>query len=124
MAVETLDSHPCEPAQQPSAKFGKATAQPTAPTTALSSTTPVNPAPPEGQGLAAKLRKKHAAAVDSEKSSGHGGRQQTVIPVRTPDRQWWFRCHRDTAMSVPVDLLIVKDGPDEGTYFLDPDTEF
>jgi hypothetical protein len=27
-------------------------------------------------------------------------------------------------MSVPVDLLIVRSGPDEGTYFLDPDVEF
>jgi len=124
MEVETLDSPACEPAQQPSAKLGKATAQPTAPTTALSSTTPVNPAPPQGQGLAAKLRKKRAAAADSEKPSGHGERQQTVIPVRTPDRQWWFRCHRDPAMSVPVDLLVVRSGPDEGTYFLDPEVEF
>jgi len=124
MEVETLDSHACETTPQLSTSFGKAIAQPQAPTTALSSTIPVNPAPPQGQGLAAKLRKKRAAAVDSEKSSGHGERQQTVIPVRTPDSQWFFRCHHDPAMAVPVDVLIVKSGPDEGTYFLDPDVEF
>lgn len=124
MQLEPLDSSFGEPAQQPLANYGKATAQPTAPTTALSSTTPVNPAPPQGQGLAAKLRKKRAAAIDPEKSIGHGERQQTVIPVRTPDSQWFFRCHRDPAMAVPVDILVVKGGPDEGTYFLDPDVEF
>lgn len=122
MQVESLDSLTRESIPQQPIN-GKAIAQPTTPTTAMSSTTtPVNPAPP--QGLASKLRKKRAAAVDSEKMSGHGERQQTVIPVRTPDRQWWFRCHREPTMSVPVDLLIVKSGPDEGTYFLDPEVEF
>ena len=97
-------------------------ALPQAPTTALSSKTPVNPAPPTS--LAAKLRKKRAAAAESGDKQGRGERHQTVVPVRTPDRQWWFRCHRDVAMSVPVDLLIVRSGPDEGTYFLDPEVEF
>jgi hypothetical protein len=27
-------------------------------------------------------------------------------------------------MAVPVDILVVKSGPDEGVYFLDPDVEF
>jgi|HubBroStandDraft_3_1064219.scaffolds.fasta_scaffold09134_2 hypothetical protein len=102
---------------------GKATyAQPQARTTASSSTTPINPAPITG--LAAKLQKKRAAAQDNKDKQGRGERQQTVVPVRTPDRQWWFRCHRDPAMSVPVDLLIIRSGPDEGTYFLDPEVEF
>jgi hypothetical protein len=96
--------------------------QPQAETTALSSTTPINPAP--ATSLAAKLRRKRAAAQESQNSQGRGERHQTVVPVRTPDRQWWFRCHRDPAMSVPVDLLIIRSGPDEGTYFLHPDVEF
>ncbi len=105
------------------ASNGKATfAPPQTPTTALSSKTPINPAPTTG--LAAKLRKKRAAAADTKEKQGRGQRQQTVVPVRTPDRQWWFRSHRDSAMSVPVDLLIVRSGQDEGTYFLDPDVEF
>jgi hypothetical protein len=89
-------------------------AQPQARTTAPSSTTPLNPAPTTG--LAAKLRKKRAAAQDNKDKQGRGEHQQTVVPVRTPDRQWWFRCHRDPAMSVPVDLLIIRSGPDEGAY--------
>lgn len=102
---------------------GKATfAQPPAKTTASSSTTPINPAP--ATSLAAKLRKKRAAAQETQQSQGRDQRHQTVVPVRTPDRQWWFRCHRDPAMSVPVDLLVVRSGPDEGMYFLDPDIEF
>jgi hypothetical protein len=102
---------------------GKATyAQPQARATASSSTTPRNPTPTTG--LAAKLRKKRAAAQDSKDKQGRGERHQTVVPVRTPDRQWWFRCHRDPAMSVPVDLLIIRSGPDEGAYFLDPEVEF
>src|SRR5262249_49074883 len=32
--------------------------------------------------------------------------------------------HRDPAMLVPVDLLIIRTGRDEGTYFLDPEAEF
>jgi hypothetical protein len=102
---------------------GKAAfAQPQAKATASSSTTPINPAP--STGLAAKLRKKRGAAQDNKDKQERGERQQTVVPVRTPDRQWWFRCHRDPAMSVPVDLLIIRSGPDEGTYFLDPEVEF
>ena len=99
-----------------------ASALPQAKTTALSSTTPINPAP--ATSLAAKLRKKRAAAQENQHGDARGQRHQTVVPVRTPDRQWWFRCHRDPAMSVPVDLLIIRSGPDEGTYFLDPDIEF
>lgn len=98
------------------------TAEPTAPTTASSSTTPANPAP--RTSLADKLRKKRATAHESDKKCGRGDRQQTTIPVRTPDKQWWFRCHRDASMQIPVDLLIVQSGPDEGTYFLDPDVDF
>jgi hypothetical protein len=96
--------------------------QPQAKATALSSTTPINPAP--ATSLAAKLRRKRAVAQESQNDQRRGERHQTVVPVRTPDRQWWFRCHRDPTMSVPVDLLIIRSGPDEGTYFLDPDVEF
>jgi hypothetical protein len=102
---------------------GKAAfAPPQAKTTASSSTTPINPA--SATNLAAKLRKKRAAAQETHYNQGRGQRQQTVVPVRTPDRQWWFRCHRDPAMCVPVDLLIIRSGADEGTYFLDPEIEF
>jgi hypothetical protein len=66
------------------ASSGKtAFAQPQAKTTALPSATPTNPAP--ASSLAAKLRRKRAAAQETEHNQGRGQRRQTVIPVRTPD---------------------------------------
>jgi len=124
MYPEVNPAEPCDTAlPTANSSNGKAPhAQPQAPTTASSSKTPVNPAPTTG--LAAKLHKKRAGAADTKDKQGRGERHQTVVPVRTPDRQWWFRCHRDATMSVPVDLLIIRSGPDEGTYFLDPEVEF
>lgn len=86
---------------------------------------PSNPEP-KVRISAEKLRRKRAAAQSADGAAAGGGRKgnQTSIPVRTPDRQWWVRTHRDPSMSVPVDILIVNGGENEGTWYLDPETEF
>ena len=99
------------------------TARETASAPTAKSSVPTNPAPAAG-GLAAKLRKKRGSANADQGQAGRSHRNQTTVPVRTADKQWWFRTHRDPAMQVPVDLLVVTSGKDEGTYFLDPEVEF
>jgi hypothetical protein len=113
---------PFDPAANPNGKArgsSIATAQPETTT----STTPTNPSP-SGEGIAAKLRKKRSAAANKGGDTNRAKRNQTSVPVRTPDKSWWFRCHRDPAQTVPVDLLIITSGPDEGIWFLDPEVEF
>ncbi len=84
---------------------------------------PVNP--PPALGLAAKLRKKRSEQAGAEsQTEGQRKANQTTVPVRTPDRQWWIRAHRDPQMQVPVDILVITGGEHEGTWFLDPEVEF
>jgi hypothetical protein len=87
-------------------------------------TLPTNPPPsvPE-EGLSAKLKKKRAHG-SGEKSHGSSETHQTAVPVRTPDKSWFFRAHRSSDMQVPVDVLEIKGGKDDGIWFLSPDIEF
>lgn len=80
--------------------------------------TPTNPV----EGRAAKLRKKRAATTEG--GSANEGKIQTKLEVRTPAKKWWWRAHRDPQFQIPVDLLIVEGGRDEGIYLLEPDVEF
>jgi hypothetical protein len=82
---------------------------------------PDNPAPTEGR--AAKLRKKRAAA-NPEGGVSNDGKVQTKLEVRTPNKKWWYRAHRDAEYQIPVDLLVIEGGRDEGTWLLEPDVEF
>ena len=85
-------------------------------------TLPTNPPPvvPE-ESLSAKLKKKRAHG--SEKSHGSTETHQTAVPVRTPDKTWFFRAHHSPEMQVPVDTIILT-GKDDGVFFLSPDVEF
>jgi hypothetical protein len=49
---------------------------------------------------------------------------QTEIPIRRPEKNWFLRSHPDPEFTLPIDILELKDCPDEGTYFLGPDVEF
>lgn len=85
------------------------------------STTPHNPPPADGaRNLAAKLKKKKSS--DGTQAAG-SKKQQSEIPVQTPNKKWWFRAHPDPAYTLPIDILAIDDGPNEGLYFLDPDVE-
>jgi hypothetical protein len=75
-------------------------------------------------GRAAKLRKKRAAAGNSEGSVSGEGKVQTKLEVRTPTKKSWYRAHRDAEFQIPVELLIIDGGGDEGTWLLEPDVEF
>jgi hypothetical protein len=87
------------------------------------SQTPNNPAPEESR--AAKLRKKRAtSATSSEGTGANDGIIQTKLEVRTPGKKWWWRAHRDPEFQVPVDLLIIDGGRDEGVWLLEPDVVF
>jgi hypothetical protein len=79
---------------------------------------PVNP-PPAESSIAARLKNKKVREKGTAKSS----KVQTTVPVRTPDKQWFFRAHRDPAMSLPIDILEIRGGEDEGVWFLDPDVQ-
>jgi hypothetical protein len=83
--------------------------------------TPQNPAP---EGRAAKLRKKRASGGNPEDGGSNNGKVQTTLEVRTPGKKWWWRAHRDADFQVPVDLLIIEGGRDEGIWLLEPDVEF
>jgi hypothetical protein len=88
------------------------------------------PTPPEtgeafpAPGRAAKLRKKRAAAGNPEGGVPGEGKIQTKLEVRTPTKKSWYRAHRDPDFQIPVDLLIIDGGRDEGTWLLEPDVEF
>jgi hypothetical protein len=81
---------------------------------------PVNPTT---NGRAAKLRKKRAGASPEAGSSGEG-KIQTKLEVRTPNKKAWYRAHRDAEFQIPVDLLVIEGGRDEGVWLLEPDVEF
>ena len=81
---------------------------------------PVNP-PPVALSRDEKLRNKKAKDRSPHAKSST---VQTTIPVRTPDKQWWFRAHPDPEMSRHVDILEISGGDDEGIWFLDPTIEF
>jgi hypothetical protein len=97
-------------------------AAPAAPASTPKQSTPNNPSSEDAlPDYAGKLKNKKA----KDKTAGSkAAKTQTVIPVRTPDRQWFFRAHRDPDMTLPIDILEIKGGNDEGIYFLDPDVEF
>jgi hypothetical protein len=82
---------------------------------------PDNPAPTEGR--AAKLRKKRAC-MNPEGGVSNDGKVQTKLEVRTPNKKWWYRAHRSAEFQVPVDLLVIEGGRDEGVFLLEPDVEF
>jgi hypothetical protein len=89
-----------------------------------SSPKPNHSAPPDEpapEGRAAKLRKKRAT---STAEGGNDGKIQTRMEVRTPNKRWWYRAHRDPQFQLPVELLILEDGRDEGIWLLEPDVEF
>jgi hypothetical protein len=82
---------------------------------------PVNPAPDDAPDYAGKLKNKKAR----EKTEGRSlAKNQTTIPVRTPDKQWFWRAHPDPEMSLPIDILEISGGENEGLWFLDPDVQF
>jgi len=84
---------------------------------------PTNPPPVVPQeGLSARLKKKRSHG--SEKSHGKSETHQTAVPVRTPDKTWFFRAHKSPEMQVPVDILEIKGGKDDGFWFLSPDVSF
>ena len=78
---------------------------------------------PSTNGRAAKLRKKRAGA-NPEGGVSNEGKIQTKLEVRTPTKKSWYRAHREAEFQVPVDLLIIEGGRDEGTWLLEPDVEF
>ena len=78
---------------------------------------------PAPEGRAAKLRKKRAAA-NPEGGVSNEGKVQTKLEVRTPTKKWWYRAHRDAEFQIPVELLIIEGGRDEGVWLLEPDVEF
>lgn len=82
---------------------------------------PDNPAPAEGR--AAKLRKKRAS-TNPEGGASNDGKVQTKLEVKTPNKKWWYRAHRSAEFQVPVDLLVIEGGRDEGVFLLEPDVEF
>jgi hypothetical protein len=81
---------------------------------------PSNPAPAESTGILGALRSKKTR--DQKESRNRN--VQTTVPVRTPDKQWYFRAHPDFTMSVGIDILEIHGGADEGLWFLDPRVEF
>ncbi len=86
--------------------------------------TPTHKAAPEESSRAAKLRKKRATGATSEGSEANAGKVQTSLEVRTAAKRWWWRAHRDPDFQVPVELLIIDGGRDEGIWLLEPDVEF
>jgi hypothetical protein len=80
---------------------------------------PTNPAPQEN--LVGALRNKK---VRDQSAGGRSNKVQTNIPVRTPDKQWFFRAHPDSGMSIPIDILEIKGGEDEGLWYIDPRISF
>ncbi len=104
-------------------------AEPTTPESVLSSpqssrhVTPTNPGPTQPRISCAKFKAKKRADGEDEKVST-SDREQTTVPVCKPAKQWWFRAHPDTEMSIEIDVLIVEGGDYDGTYFLAPDVEF
>ena len=86
---------------------------------------PAAPQPPNNppEGRAAKLRKKRAGANSEGGVSGEG-KVQTKLEVRTPNKKWWYRAHRDADFQLPVELLVIEGGRDEGVWLLEPDVEF
>jgi hypothetical protein len=107
--------------ETPDGVLATATASTPKPSTPQRST-PHNPSPKiELPDYAGKLKNKKA----KDKTAGSkAAKTQTIIPVRTPDKQWFFRAHPDPDMTLPIDILEIKGGNDEGIYFLDPDVEF
>jgi hypothetical protein len=83
---------------------------------------PHNPAPTEGR--AAKLRKKRASSANPEGGVSNDSKIQTKLEVRTSNKKWWYRAHRDAEFQIPVELLVIEGGRDEGTWLLEPDVEF
>jgi hypothetical protein len=112
---ETLDLTPLTPLQPQPLNGAEIHAQP--------HLTPSNP-PPKNDltpDYGRKLKNKKA----KEKAGGsRATKVQTVIPVRTPDRQWYFRAHPDPEMSLPIDIVDIKNVTDEGVWYLDPDVAF
>jgi len=90
--------------------------------TPVTNSTPTNPAPDAGKqaGLAEKLRSKKAR----DKAAGPVQQHQTSIEVRTPNKQWYFRASKKPDLSFPIDILVIDGGEYDGTWFLDPETEF
>jgi hypothetical protein len=78
---------------------------------------PVNPVPKKT--LEQKLNEKK-----EREPAGASETVLTVIPVRTPDKRWYFRAHPDPTMSVPIDILAIDDAEGEEIYFLDPELEY
>jgi hypothetical protein len=93
---------------------------PTVPTNGKAHTVPVNP-PPAEASLVDALRNKR---VREPGTGGKGNKVQTNIPVRTPDKQWFFRAHPDPKMALEIDIIEIHGGDDEGVWFLDPRVEF
>jgi hypothetical protein len=92
----------------------------TKPTTII----PINPtAPAATESLTKKLRAKRGKAATGSQANT-SKTHQTSIPVQTPDKIWWYRSHPSSEQQVPVDMLILSTGPDEGKYFLSPDVDF
>jgi hypothetical protein len=81
---------------------------------------PNNPAP---EGRAAKLRKKRANA-SAEGGVSNDGKIQTKLEVRTANKKWWYRAHREAEFQIAVELLVIEGGRDEGVWLLEPDVEF
>jgi hypothetical protein len=121
--VRPFTATPEEGEAFPAPTNGKAhTASPTTKMSDHSSKPPHNPAPQAGAlpDIAGALNSKKAKGAATTKSI----KQQSEIPVRTPDKKWWFRASTDPTMTLHVEILDIEDGPNEGLYFLHPDVEF
>jgi hypothetical protein len=90
---------------------------------AREASTPDNPA--SSRISAKKLRGKSRTKKSGDgESTTSDGRLQTKLQVRMPQPQWYYRCHPDPAMTVPVDILVIEGGAHEGLYFIAPDVDF
>lgn len=87
---------------------------------------PVNPAP-ESEPKISKARFAKAAKdkTESNGSATAAKGKQTSVPMCSPNKKWWIRCHPSSEMVVTgLTLLIVEEGGNDETYVLDPEMEF
>jgi hypothetical protein len=87
---------------------------------------PVNPAPASEP----KISKARFSKAAKEKTETHGSAtaqkgKQTSVPMQSPNKKWWVRCHPSSDMVVAgLTLLTVEESGMDEIYVLDPEIEF
>jgi hypothetical protein len=77
-----------------------------------------------------KISKAKFAKAAKNKTENNGSATatkgtQTSVPMCSPNKKWWIRCHASAEQTVPgLTLLIVEEDGSEVIYVLSPDVEF